>query len=404
MKKSLIKVASSALLATTLLSTLAVAGTASANTWTARRPQEIKINKTQKEYTIQWGDTLWAISQKTNITISKLAQINDISNVNYIITGNKLTLSWDSNGNATATVVDQQGTIQSVAPITNQDKVDPSKSVGSTVTSDQVASTQDKTPSTNTVNTGSTQDNAASNTVNTDSNAGNTSSNSGNTSSNPSNTGSNTGDNGDNSGNTGSNAGNNGSNSGNNGGSVTPPVVNQKVLGVPFVNQGSTMLCEGSSLLEALQYKGYTNEGLYTFVNSMPLATNNNPYTGFAGEWRHNVDGTYQGMMAAPVIKWANAHGANATDISGQGIEGVKNSIRKGNPVVTWITYGYESPEFKQMSWGRAVWNGHVVNVDGFNNNTHQIHVIDPVFGARWINEATFTNSFNTTGMAVSVG
>lgn len=60
--------------------------------------------------------------------------------------------------------------------------------------------------------------------------------------------------------------------------------------------------------------------------------------------------------------------------------------------------------KFKQMSWGRAVWNGHVVNVDGFNNNTHQIHVVDLVFGARWINGATFTSSFNTTGMAVSVG
>ena len=56
------------------------------------------------------------------------------------------------------------------------------------------------------------------------------------------------------------------------------------------------------------------------------------------------------------------------------------------------------------MSWGRAVWNGHVVNVDGFNNSTHQIHVVDLVFGARWINGATFTSSFNTTGMAVSVG
>ena len=48
----------------------------------------------------------------------------------------------------------------------------------------------------------------------------------------------------------------------------------------------------------------------------------------------------------------------------------------------------YAAPEFKQMSWGRAVWNGHVVNVDGFKDGAY--HVVDPVFGARWINANTF--------------
>nr|WP_226906858.1 hypothetical protein [Lacticaseibacillus paracasei] len=40
----------------------------------------------------------------------------------------------------------------------------------------------------------------------------------------------------------------------------------------------------------------------------------------------------------------------------------MKREITNGNSVVAWITYDYEAPEFKQMSWGRAVWNGHVVN------------------------------------------
>lgn len=50
---------------------------------------------------------------------------------------------------------------------------------------------------------------------------------------------------------------------------------------------------------------------------------------------------------------------------------------------------------------GRAVWNGHVVNVDGFKDGAY--HVVDPVFGARWINAGTFENAFNVTGMAVAV-
>ena len=58
--------------------------------------------------------------------------------------------------------------------------------------------------------------------------------------------------------------------------------------------------------------------------------------------------------------------GGNAVNITGSGTNGIKNEIRNGNPVVTWITYNYASPQFKQMPWGRAVWNGHVVLVDGF--------------------------------------
>ena len=381
MKKTVVRVTSSAMVAATLFSTVALAGTANAQkAWVARKPQEIQIVNGQKEYTIQWGDTLWAISQKTNITISKLAQINNIGDVNFIMTGNKLVLNWDSNGNATATVVNQNGSVQSTSTITNQDKVDPSQQVGTTVSDQAVANAETKTPSTNAV-TPNTNGTTPSNNTNNNTN--------------------------------------------NNGGNVTPqpapkpnptptpdpkpapqptptPTPTDKVLGVPFVSQGSTMLCEGSSLLEALQYKGHTSEGLYTFVNTMPISPNNNPYNGYAGEWRHNVDGTYQGMMSAPVIQWAAKYGSTATDISGQGISGIKQSIINGNPVVAWITYNYEAPQFKQMSWGRAVWNGHVVNVDGFKPG--YLHVVDPVFGARWINETTFANSFNTTGMAVSVG
>lgn len=179
-----------------------------------------------------------------------------------------------------------------------------------------------------------------------------------------------------------------------------PAASSETLLNVPFISQGDTMLCEGTSLLMALHYKGVTGQGIYQFVNSMPRSSDNNPYNGYAGEWSHNVDGTYQGMMAAPVVQWANSVGGHATGISG--LEAVKNSVRNGNPAVTWITYQYAAPEFKQMPWGRAVWNGHVVLVDGVKPG--YIHVVDPVFGASWIGEGTFANSFNTTGMAVSVG
>lgn len=181
----------------------------------------------------------------------------------------------------------------------------------------------------------------------------------------------------------------------------SPAPSDEKVLNVPVVWQGDTMLCEGSSLLQALRYKGVTNQELLTFVNSMPRANDNNPYHGYSGEWRHNVSGTYQGMMADPVVQWAKKVGGNAVNITGQGTNGMKNEIRNGNPVVTWITYNYASPQFKQMPWGRAVWNGHVVLVDGFKDGAY--HVVDPVFGAKWINASTYENAFNVTKMAVAV-
>ncbi|WP_261807233.1 C39 family peptidase [Lapidilactobacillus luobeiensis] len=174
----------------------------------------------------------------------------------------------------------------------------------------------------------------------------------------------------------------------------------QIVLGVPYISQGSTMLCEGTSLLEALHYKGVTNQSLMSFVNLMPRASDNNPYNGFAGEWRHNVNGTYQGMMAGPVVQWAAKAGGRATQISGPGA--IKNALRNGNPVVAWIVYGFESPQFKQMSWGRAVWNSHVVCVDGFKANGY--HIVDPNAGSYWVTASAFEYSNSVSGMAVSVG
>ncbi|OQO64438.1 glycosyhydrolase [Enterococcus faecium] len=177
--------------------------------------------------------------------------------------------------------------------------------------------------------------------------------------------------------------------------------VTQKVLNAPVVYQGNTMLCEGASLLSGLKYKGVTNQDLFSFVNSMPRANDNNPYHGYSGEWRYNVNGTYQGIMPSPVVQWAKNVGGNAANITGCGANGIKNEIRKGNPVVAWVTYNYATPEFKQMPWGRAVWNGHVVLVDGFKDGAY--HIVDPVFGIKWINSGTFERSFNTTGMAVAV-
>ncbi|EPH72862.1 LysM domain protein, partial [Enterococcus faecalis 02-MB-BW-10] len=63
--------------------------------WTPRTAEQIKAEIKGNEYTIVWGDTLSAISQATNITVQKLADMNKIANVDLIYAGNKL--SFDGN-------------------------------------------------------------------------------------------------------------------------------------------------------------------------------------------------------------------------------------------------------------------------------------------------------------------
>lgn len=417
------KLVSMSTIAATVLSGLVLAASpVQAATWTARKPAEIQITKGQKVYTIKWGDTLWAISQRTNITIAKLAQLNGVANPSFIMTGATLTLDWSQAGTATATMTAPDGTVTGQSTIQQQDKVDPAKSVGTTVSGSKVTQAAGQTASsaTNEQSSTSTPSEPASSVApssSQDTNSGassasSSSKESGSTNANPSSSSSSSAVSPSSSSSqesssskpstpSSSSAASSSADQPSTPSTPSEPVVTQKVLGVPFVSQGNTMLCEGSSLLEGLLYKGYTTQNLSQFVQSMPLSTDNNPYDGYSGEWRHNVDGTYQGMMATPVVQWAAKYGSKAVNISGQGTAGIKREITNGNSVVAWITYDYETPEFKQMSWGRAVWNGHVVNVDGFKDGAY--HVVDPVFGARWINAGTFENAFNVTGMAVAV-
>lgn len=416
------KLVSMSTIAATVLSGLVLAASpVQAASWTARKPSEIQIAKGQKVYTIQWGDTLWAISQRTNITIAKLAQLNGVGNPNFIMTGATLTLDWSQAGTATATMTAPNGTVTGQSTIQQQDKVDPAKSVGTAVANSKITQAAGQTASSNEQNSTNTPSEPASSVASSSqaTNSGNSSTSSsskesGSTNPNSSSsssavTPSSSASNQESSSTKPSTPSSSSASSSSADQPSTPstpstpsePVVTDKVLGVPFVSQGNTMLCEGSSLLEGLLYKGYTTQNLSQFVQSMPLSADNNPYDGYSGEWRHNVDGTYQGMMATPVVQWAAKYGSKAVNISGQGTAGIKREITNGNSVVAWITYDYEAPEFKQMSWGRAVWNGHVVNVDGFKDGAY--HVVDPVFGARWINAGTFENAFNVTGMAVAV-
>ena len=73
--------------------------------WIASTPEQITNNLTTQninpqqldgqQYVIQWGDTLWGISQATGISIEKLAYDNNIQNIGLIFAGDVLILKRD---------------------------------------------------------------------------------------------------------------------------------------------------------------------------------------------------------------------------------------------------------------------------------------------------------------------
>lgn len=65
--------------------------------WQPRTSQQIKSEIKGNEYIIKWGDTLSAISIATDISINRLAEINQIANIDLIYTGNKLVFGGEIN-------------------------------------------------------------------------------------------------------------------------------------------------------------------------------------------------------------------------------------------------------------------------------------------------------------------
>ena len=205
--------------------------------WTPRTVEQIKADMKGNEYTIVWGDTLSGISQATNISVQKFADMNKIANVDLIYAGNKLV--FDGN---VATVQNNKGETVAQSVIQPQDKVDSTKPVGQPVqntTSNNTtnsATQNTTTPSTGNTVTGNTQTGGQT-TGNTGSTTPSTPENNGGTTqtptqpSQPDNNGNQNGSTGGNNGGgqtTPSNPGNNegnqgGSTGGNTGGSTTDP-------------------------------------------------------------------------------------------------------------------------------------------------------------------------------------
>lgn len=185
------------------------------------------------------------------------------------------------------------------------------------------------------------------------------------------------------------------------------PAETSVVLGVPFISQyeaNAPMGCEAGALLQALHYKGYaTNYNLATFLSEMPISKDKNPNNGFSNSPYDTGEG-YHSIFASPLASWGSRYG-NVSNISGTSASGLKDEIRKGNPVIVYVTSHFaQTPKWKTYEWGTGLTNAHIMTLDGFKGDKY--HVVDPAAqngSAYWVSAKTFETAYNFTQGAVAV-
>lgn len=123
---------------------LLATSSATAAEWRPNSPSEIQVVAGQKEYTMKWGDTLWAIGQKVNIKHEKLAEINGIN----LQAGDQFNIPVGrilSFGENVVTVKEADGSTYSQSVIGDKDKITQEKNIGET-TGQTADSTSDTGP------------------------------------------------------------------------------------------------------------------------------------------------------------------------------------------------------------------------------------------------------------------
>lgn len=145
MKKTLVSVIVGAALGIVFVSGGTEANASEADgVWTPRTVDQIKADIAKakdNKYKIIWGDTLSGISQATNLTVRKLADLNKIANVDLIYAGN--TLVFEGN---VVSVEDDKGETVAQTVIRPQDKNDAKKPVGKQEATNQVEEKAQETP------------------------------------------------------------------------------------------------------------------------------------------------------------------------------------------------------------------------------------------------------------------
>ena len=173
-----------------------------------------------------------------------------------------------------------------------------------------------------------------------------------------------------------------------------------RLLGVANYNQYSEGYpdgCEGISLFQALQYKGYLGGmSLHNFMYTIPTSTN--PFYGYA------ASGGYAAIFPTPLANWGKGYSGGMTfDISGSSFDSLLEEVKNGNPVIAYVTTYYTPPTWRNYPFGPNLYNNHAVTLDGYDRINNLVHVSDPVSGAKWMDMFTVASVYDARKYAVVV-
>lgn len=179
-------------------------------------------------------------------------------------------------------------------------------------------------------------------------------------------------------------------------------------VSVPYINQyayGAPMGCEGVTLLQALQGKGYAKEyDLKYILDNQPYTDDGNPHHGYVSSPYIVEKGhVYQSIFPKALTPYGNKFGP-CKDMSGNSTTQLINELKKGNPSVVYVTYKFRKPIWRTYSFGKCVENMHVMTLTGYNEKTGEYRVMDPAkLGSYWVKKETFERAYNALKFAITV-
>lgn len=133
--------------------------------WIAKTPNEIGNLNSNGSYTVQEGDTIWAIGMHFNINPTVIENVNAINNPYDLQIGTILQLHVYDNGKK-ANLSLQNGKQKVQTQLNNSDKLDQHKAFGKSVNSKEITANVTPNKSTNRVITKSTNNTSSTSEVN----------------------------------------------------------------------------------------------------------------------------------------------------------------------------------------------------------------------------------------------
>lgn len=170
--------------------------------------------------------------------------------------------------------------------------------------------------------------------------------------------------------------------------------INQNFWGIP---NG----CEAAALLSGFWYQGLLkNKDYQSWIDAMPISPDYNPYEGFGGSPYEIAKGRFEAIFPPALIKWGSKFG-KLRDLTGANEQVLQAALKRGNPVVVYVTIDFGKPEPDTYPWGATLANNHAVLLDGFTDDLW--HVNDPISGHYWLTKEKFAQSYTERHWAIEV-